>query len=102
MSRKQQITAIIYDRKGRVLAVGQNSYVKTHPLQAKHATIAGHPKQIYLHAEIHAITKCKDLNKAYKISIFRYDIDGNPALAAPCGICQSAIESSGIKLVEHT
>lgn len=102
MSRKQQITAIIYDRKGRVLAVGQNSYVKTHPLQAKHAAIAGHPKQIYLHAEIHAITKCKDLNKAHKISIFRYDTDGNPALAAPCGICQSAIESSGIKLVEHT
>lgn len=102
MSRKQQITAIIYDQKGRVLSIGQNSYIKTHPLQARHAALAGHEKQIFLHAEIHAITRCKDLSKAHKISIFRYSQVGEPALATPCPICQSAINETNIKIVEHT
>lgn len=60
---KQQITAIIYDRKGEVLSIGQNSYVKTHPLQAKHAEKVGLPYKQFLHAEIHAITRCKHFTK---------------------------------------
>ena len=30
MSRKHSLTAIIYDKKDRVLSIGQNSYTKTH------------------------------------------------------------------------
>jgi hypothetical protein len=33
MTKRQAITAIITDKKGRVLSIGQNSYSKTHPLQ---------------------------------------------------------------------
>ena len=66
MSAKQNMTAIIYDKRGKVISVGQNSYVKTHPLQAKYAAIAGMPDRQFLHAEIHAIVKCKDLTRAYK------------------------------------
>ena len=97
-----QITAIIYDKRGRVLSVGQNSYVKTHPLQKRHAERVGLPVKEFLHAEIHAITKCSDLTKAHKISVFRYSKDGKPALAKPCKVCQSAIDAAGIKVVEHT
>jgi len=93
---------VIYDRRGRVLSVGQNSYIKTHPLQAAHAKRVGQKEKIYLHAEIHAIVRCRDLKKAHKIFISRWDQNGNPALARPCPVCRSAIESAGIKVVEHT
>lgn len=103
MSKKRfSVTAIIYDKRGRVLSVGQNSYVKTHPLQAEYARRAGEPYKVYLHAEIHAITRCPDLSKAHKIAVFRFDEEGSPADAEPCNICKSAIKGAGIKYVEFT
>jgi tRNA(Arg) A34 adenosine deaminase TadA len=102
MTVKHKITAVIYDKKGRVLSIGQNSYIKTHPYQAKIAKQVGFEEKIFLHAEIHAITRCKDLSKAAKISIFRYDKRGNPVLAKPCHICMTAIKASGIQQIFHT
>lgn len=102
MSKRYQITAIIYDKRGRVLSVGQNSYVKTHPLQAAHAIRAGEPHRVFLHAEIHAIARCRDLEKAHSMKIFRFREDGSPALARPCRICDGAIKAAGIQTVEHT
>lgn len=102
MSKKFSVTAIIYDKRGRVLSIGSNSYVKTHPLQADHARRAGEPNKIFLHAEVHAITRCRDITKAYRMAIFRYLEDGSPASACPCCICKSAIKEAGIKFVEHT
>lgn len=96
------VTALIYDRKGRVLSVGQNSYIKTHPLQAKYAQMVGQPEKQYLHAEIHAITRCRDLSKAHKIFITRYNKQGQPVLAKPCPVCITAIKKSGIKHVFYT
>ncbi len=102
MSRKHSLTAIIYDKKGRVLSVGQNSYVKTHPLQKKFAEKTGNPHKITLHAEIAAIVKCRSLSKAHTIKIFRFDGDGRPGLAKPCKICADAIRAAGIKNIQHT
>jgi tRNA(Arg) A34 adenosine deaminase TadA len=102
MTTKQTLSAVIYDKRGRVISVGQNSYVKTHPLQAKHAAEVGLPDKQYLHAEIHAIVRCKDLSKAHKIFVSRWDKKGNPMLAKPCPVCVSAIEAAGIQLIEHT
>ena len=102
MTTRQVLTAVIYDKRGRVISVGQNSYVKTHPLQAKHAAEVGLPDKQFLHAEIHAIVRCKDLSKAHKIFVSRWDKKGNPMLAKPCPVCMSAIETAGIELIEHT
>lgn len=102
MSSKQNITAIIFDKKGRVLSVGKNSYVKTHPKQAKHAKRVGLEEKIYLHAEMHAIIKCKDIDRAHKILVTRIDKRGNTAMAKPCPVCESAIKEAGIKVVEWT
>jgi len=102
MSSLQDITAIIYDRRGKVLSIGKNSYVKTHPLQAKYALKAGLPEKQYLHAEISAIVKCRDLTKAHRIEVIRVGRDGSLLLAKPCPVCQSAIEASGIRHVQHT
>jgi tRNA(Arg) A34 adenosine deaminase TadA len=102
MSRQHHVTAIIYDRRGRVLSIGQNSYVKTHPLQAHHAHKAGLPEKQFLHAEVSAIVKCRDLKKAHKIFVTRYNKADEPILAKPCPVCLSAIKASGIRVIEHT
>jgi tRNA(Arg) A34 adenosine deaminase TadA len=96
------LSAVIYDKRGRIISVGQNSYVKTHPLQAKHAVQVGLPDKQFLHAEIHAIVRCRDLSKAHRIFVSRWDSKGNPALAKPCPVCISAIEAAGIEIVDHT
>jgi deoxycytidylate deaminase len=102
MTSPQQITAIIYDKKGRVLSIGQNSYVRSHPHQAFHANKVGLPEKIFLHAETHAIVKCRDLSKAHSIFISRFSKEGRPLIARPCIICQSAITAAGIKHISHT
>jgi len=99
---KQNITAIIYDKKGRILSIGKNSYVKTHTMQAKYASLCGEPYKQWLHAEIHAITKCKKIDKAYKIKVFRLSNTGEYQLAKPCPICMSAILATPIQIIEWT
>lgn len=101
-SKRHDLTAIIYDKRGRVLSIGKNNYIKTHPIQKEYATKVGEPHKEFLHAEISAIIKCNNLNKAHKISIFRFNVDGTPALAKPCIVCMSAIEAAGIKEITHT
>ena len=102
MTRKVDITAFIYDKKGNLLSVGKNSYVKTHPLQAKHAKAVGEVNKIFMHAEINAIAKCRNLSQAYKMVITRFTRSGEEALAKPCKICQRAISYTNIKEVIHT
>lgn len=102
MNQKQNITAILYDKKGKILSIGRNSYHKTHPLQARSAQAVGEDYKIFLHAEIDALVKAKNWEKAYKLVITRFRKDGTPALAKPCKVCQHAINLAGIQLVEHT
>ena len=99
---KHTLTAVVYDRKGKVLSVGQNSYTKTHPRQAAIAAKVGLPEKKFVHAEFVAITKCRDLKKAHKIMITRYNRAGEPVNAKPCPICMELIRLSGIKEIEHT
>lgn len=96
------LTAIIKDKKGNVLSIGKNSYSKTHPYQAKCADSVGLPEKIYLHAEIQAILKCPDLDKAHSIHIFRYGKSNKPLLAKPCKVCVHAIQQTNIKEIYHT
>lgn len=100
--KKFDIKATIYDKKGRILSEGQNSYWKSHPLQGKLAKAAGRPEAIYLHAEIAALIKIKDWRKAHKIKVERYDVHGSPLIAKPCPICQAALLKAGIEVIEHT
>lgn len=101
--QQQNITAITYDKKGNILSIGKNSYVKTHPKQAHYATKVGKPDSIFLHAEMDAIIKLAKIDQAYKISIFRVGKNLNLMLAKPCNICQLAIEQgTNIKIIEYT
>lgn len=101
-TRQPTVTAILYDKKGRILSIGRNSYVKTHPLQARLARQVGHPSRVFLHAEIDALVKCRDWERIASISIFRYGANGLPLLAKPCIICEQAIKLARIKEVVYT
>lgn len=102
MCKKHHVTAIIFDKRGRPLSIGQNSYIKTHPLQLKMAEKVGLPEKKFIHAEIQSIVKCRDISKAHKIMVMRYNKDGEPVNAKPCKICEQAIALTPIKIVEHT
>lgn len=99
---KHALTAVIYDKRGRVLSIGRNSYVKTHRIQAEYAKIVGLDAKIYLHSEIDAIIKCRHIDRAYKIFIGRFGKDGRPLPAGPCPICIEAIKNTPIEVIEHT
>lgn len=102
MTTVHNITAFAYDRKGRLLSVGRNSYVKTHPLQARAAKEVGEDYKIFLHAEVAALVKIKDWTRVNKLVVTRYSKSGEPLLAKPCRVCQRVIKIAGIETVEHT
>jgi tRNA(Arg) A34 adenosine deaminase TadA len=97
---EQNLTAIIYDKKGKILSIGKNSYTKTHPFQALHAKKQNMPERIFLHAEVSAIVKCSDISKAYKMLVIRTNKEGRQMYAKPCAICMSAIKSVNINKIE--
>lgn len=96
------IKATIYDKKGKVLTVGENSYSKTHPLQAKFAAKVGLGDKIFLHAELAALARLRSYHKPCKIKVERYGKDGKPALARCCRVCEEAIKAHGIFNIEYT
>lgn len=101
MSKKHIIKALIYNKKGRILSIGENCYLKTHPLQKKMAIAAGQPERIYLHAEIAALVKLKNWEKVFRIVITRFTADGKPANAKPCPCCMNLLNKLGV-VIEHT
>lgn len=98
MKQRIEITAIIRDKKGRILSIGKNSYVKTHPMMYKYGKYI-EKKAICLHAEVHAIVRCKNLDRANTIEIYRTFANGDVTLIKPCKICAGAIEDLGLKLI---
>lgn len=102
MSSEQNITAFIYDKRGRLLSAAKNSYIKTHPLQAKLAKEVSLPDKQFLHAEVAALVRLKDWKKAHSIFITRIGKNGEPLLAKPCPVCARAIQLAGIKNISFT
>ena len=100
---QQHITAIIKDKHGHILARANNSYVKTHPLQAKLAKKVGREYKTCLHAEVLAILRCGEhIDKAYSIEVFRFNNQGKARLAKPCPICMELIKTTPIKKIIWT
>lgn len=103
MKRKYNITAIIKDKHGHIISRANNSYVKTHPVQAEYAQRVGRKDKIYLHAEVLAILRAGDkIEKAHTIEIYRFDHQGKPKLAQPCPICRELIATTPIKNIVYT
>lgn len=101
MSRQVEITALAYDKRGKLLSVGRNSYIKTHPLQQRFARKARQHDRVFLHAEIDALIKARG-KPVHRLVVIRLDRHNKPALAKPCECCQVAINHYGVREVEYT
>jgi deoxycytidylate deaminase len=99
--KKYEIKATCYDKRGMVVSVGYNNYLKTHPKMAELAERVDLIDKRFLHAEVAAIIRAKG-KPIHKISVERYDKNGNPKLAKPCPVCELAIKLAGISVVEYT
>ena len=99
---QQRHYAVIAEKRGRILAEGENSYTKTSPKMKRAGERVGLPDKVFWHAECKAIYSLKDGAKAYKIVVVRVDSEGSPVHSAPCPLCQALIKEAGIKVVEYT
>lgn len=103
MSKRYDLKATVYDKKGNVLAIGYNSYTKTHPMMYRFGKkTKQHPAKVFLHAEVAACIKAMKVGVPYSINIERYNKNGDPMNARPCEICQAVIELAGIKKITYT
>lgn len=103
-SKKQNVVAIVFDKQGKILCIGTNSFVKSNGTQAALAKKAGYESRCYLHAEISALLRWRRFTNdpPYGIFVARLDKAGNFALAAPCEVCSLAIKELGLKKIFHT
>lgn len=69
-------------------------------MQARYARNAGRRHQIYLHAEIAALVRCR--KDPYALYVARVDARLRPAMARPCPICMEAIRKAGVKEIYFT
>lgn len=104
MKHQFDLTAIIKDKRGHILSIGKNSYIKTHPNMYKLVSKlkSESPKRVFLHAEIDAINKCLNLDRAYSIEIYAYDrFNKCYKPSKPCAICYSGIAMTPIKYIQY-
>jgi tRNA(Arg) A34 adenosine deaminase TadA len=101
-NKKQNICAIITDRRLNILSIGVNSYSKTSPLQKFYADRVGEVHKIFNHAEIDCIKKLPHHSKPENIFIARISKSGKSLPAFPCRICQEALKDLGIKAIITT
>jgi len=81
--------------KGRIVAVGRNSYSKTHPEMERLSVATGATKnRRYLHSELAALIRSKQ--KIDSIWVFRLGRSKQWLLSAPCPICEIAITEAGV------
>lgn len=99
MKTRYKIRAFCFDKRGRLISTGRNSYTKTHPIQKYFAEKVGKPECEFLHAEIDALLKAKG-RKVYRIVVERFGKKGERLDASPCPICQEAIKAYGVTIVE--
>lgn len=100
MSKRQEHVAIAYDKRGKVISIGRNSYVRSNKTQRKYARLAGKPDSVFLHAEIDALVRARG-KCIHTMFVSRVTPTGY-ALSKPCNICQQALKDFGVKHVRWT
>lgn len=95
----RRIVALVL-RANRVVSVGYNSYLKTHPWQSKLAKEVGQPHREYLHAEVAALLRAP--RDADTLVVVRLGKQGDLRCAKPCPICALAAQRFGIKHIIHS
>jgi tRNA(Arg) A34 adenosine deaminase TadA len=98
--RKWRFACIITDRHGSIISQSFNSMTKSHPMQYKYACTHGNREQIFLHAEVAALVRCRKV--PYALYVARIDACNRPAMARPCEICMEAIKKAHVRYIYFT
>jgi len=93
-------------RRGVIISTGWNK-LKSHPMQAKFASVAGKPEAIFLHAETDAIIKTinkhgPEILTGCEMYIIRVTKNGRLAKSKPCISCLGLLNHFQINHVYHT
>lgn len=101
---KNKMGAIIV-LKGKVIAKGFNSF-KSHPLQKHyniHRTDISDEAPHYLHAEMDALRKVKDLDlKNAEVYVYHVNNNGEQKMARPCAACMKALKEHGFCTIHYS
>jgi tRNA(Arg) A34 adenosine deaminase TadA len=101
-NKKQNICAIITDKRNNILSIGLNSYSKSSPLQKLYADKIGDIHKIFNHGEIDAIKKLPYSSIPEKIYIARVAKNKQTMPCQPCEICSLALRDAGIRKIITT
>lgn len=104
LQKKQNVVAICFDKHGKIMSFGTNSFHISSGLQATLAKQAGFDSKIFNHAEISSIAKWRRYSdkNPWAIYIARYSKNKELTMAKPCEICTLCINLAGIKKIFHT
>ena len=89
-SPKYKFGAVITAKNGRIVSVGENSYSRSHPMQARYGERYTTPEACFIHAEVAAIIRAK--GKGHTLYVSRVLKNGTEAMARPCPACLGAIK----------
>lgn len=99
---EQRHYSVVLDKRGKILAEAENSYVKTSPKMLRASKKVGLEEKIFWHAECKALYSVKNVSKVHKLIVVRVDSKGNPAKSEPCTICLNLAKEIGVKIIEYS
>jgi len=104
--KKFLLKSTAFDKKGAVLAVAYNDYLKSSPIQKALSIRAGLSEhRTAVHAEVLCLVRASrnhPSKRVHTLLIERYDSEGKPRLAKPCPSCELAIKDSKVQIVMYT
>jgi deoxycytidylate deaminase len=98
---KFKFGAVITTKKGSVVSIGKNSYVKTHPTQSRYGARHTNEAACFIHAELSAILRAK--GKGHTLWVARVKKTGEIGMSHPCPSCMAIIKNeTNLKRVIYT
>jgi deoxycytidylate deaminase len=94
------VGAMCLNSKNKILSLGFNSYVKTHPRQKKYSVKTGSSEKCFLHAEIASLIRAK--GKVKTVLVLRLTQNKVIRISKPCKICSLALAEAGVEQVYYT
>ena len=101
---KMKVGAVLLSSKGKVLTTAVNQERKSHPIQARIARSVGHPRIVFLHAEVAALLKLRHRQAASTVIVARLGGVGASELrmSRPCPVCEAYLRQHGVKDVYYS
>jgi len=98
---KFKFGAVISTKRNKIISTGQNSFSRTHPLQARYGKKHIHEDACFVHAELASIIKAR--GKGHTLWVARVKLTDEIGLAKPCPSCMAVIQNeTELKKIVYT